>query len=135
MPCIKYLVTYLNTPPTIIFVQETKFTATKFTKHIQDLFPHYKLFFNNTHNVTQPTHQRMTYKAHQGAILTLIHNKYAYLDNPSKTFSHAIIFAFLQLIHIANQPLQSWLLITYIFPHTKKTYYWSLPSNKPSPTK
>jgi hypothetical protein len=44
-----------NTPnnPVIITIQETKLTATKSTKHIQNLFPQYKLIFNNTHALTR----------------------------------------------------------------------------------
>ena len=49
----------------IIAIQETKLTATKSTKYIQNLFPHYKLIFNNTHthlldvfNKESHTHQQ-----------------------------------------------------------------------------
>jgi hypothetical protein len=37
---------------TIINIQETKLTATKFTKYMQSLFFEYKLIFNNTHTLT-----------------------------------------------------------------------------------
>jgi exonuclease III len=36
------------TPPSVIAIQETKFTASKSTKYLQRLFPKYKMIFNNT---------------------------------------------------------------------------------------
>ena len=72
-----------NTPnnPTIITIQETKLTATKSTKYIQNLFPQYKLIFNNTHALTRCIQQRIPYTPARGGLLTLINNTYAYPSN------------------------------------------------------
>ena len=85
MPCLHDMVTYRQTPPTIIAIQETKLSVIKSTKHIQNLFPHYKLFFNNTHNITRIMHQIMTYRGYRGELLLLIHNKHVIPCNLSKT--------------------------------------------------
>ena len=39
MPCLQNLIIHHQQPPSIITIQETKLSATKFTKHIQRLFP------------------------------------------------------------------------------------------------
>ena len=52
MPCLQDLVTQFQIPPSVITIQETKLSATKSTKHIENLFPHYKFFLNNTHKIT-----------------------------------------------------------------------------------
>ena len=57
--------TFRNT--TIINIQETKLTATKSTKYIQNIFPKYKLIFNNTHALTRCIQQRMSYTPGKGA--------------------------------------------------------------------
>ena len=81
MPCIQELITNPQRPPSIIAIQETKLSATKSTNHIQRLLPQYKLFFNNTHNITRVTRQRMTYRGYRGGLLLLIHKTHAFLGN------------------------------------------------------
>ena len=68
----------------IIVIQETKLTATKSTKYIQNLFPHYKLIFNNTHALTRCIQQRIPYTPARRGLLTLINKKYAFLGNITK---------------------------------------------------
>ena len=116
MSCLHDLATYSQTPPIAITIQETKLTATKSTKHIQNLFLHYKFLFNNTYNITRIMRQRMTHRGYKGELLTLIHNKHAFLGNLSKIPTLADISPFLQIICIANQPLQPWLLINIYNP-------------------
>ena len=96
-----------------------------FTKHIQNLFPQYKFYFNNTHNITQASCQRMTYKGHRGGVITLIHNKYVYPNNLFKSPTHATISSsFLQSIYIANEALQLWLLVNlYVSSQRKHNAY------------
>jgi hypothetical protein len=86
------------------------------SRYIQNIFPHYKLLFNNTHNITRTMRQRMTHRGYRGGLLTLIHNKHAFPDNLSKIPTPANILPFLQIIRIANQSLQPWLLINIYTP-------------------
>ena len=51
LPNLHDIIRYTN--PAIIAIQETKLIATKSTKYIQNLFPQYKLIFNNTHALTR----------------------------------------------------------------------------------
>ena len=53
LPNLQSLITYTQTNTTIIIIQETKLTTTKSTKYFQNLFPQYKLVFNNTHALTR----------------------------------------------------------------------------------
>ena len=103
MPCLQDLITHHQQPPSIITIQETKLSATKSTKHIQRLFPQYKLFFNNTYNITRVTRQRMTYRGFRGGLFLLIHNKHAFPGNLSKIPTPADILPFLQITRIANK--------------------------------
>ena len=116
MPCLQDLIINHQNPPSIITIQETKLSASKSTTYIQRLFPQYKLFFNNTHNITRVTRQRMTYRGYQGGLLLLIHKKHAFPGNLTKISTPAEISPFLQIINIANQPLQSWLFINLYMP-------------------
>ena len=116
MPCLQDLITNSQKPPSIITIQETKHSATKSTKYIQNLFPQYKLFFNNTHNITWITRQKMTYKDYRGGLLLLIHNKHAFPGNLTKIPTSADIFSFLQITHITNQPLEPLLFINLYMP-------------------
>ena len=50
MSCLQKLVTHSETPSTIIIIHETQLTTTVSIQHIQDLFPHSKVFLNNTHH-------------------------------------------------------------------------------------
>jgi hypothetical protein len=62
------------TPPSIIAIQETKLIASKSTKYLQRLFPHYKIIFNNTTTPTQTRRiQGQPYNNPRGGLLTLIH--------------------------------------------------------------
>ena len=118
LPNLQSLISCTQTNTTIITIQETKLTATKSTKYIQNLFPQYKLIFNNKHALTRCIHQRMPYTPGRGGLLTLIHNKYAFPGNITKIPTPANISPYLQVIRIHNQPLQSWLLIhTYMPTH------------------
>jgi hypothetical protein len=49
---IHELVNSPTNPPAIIALQKTKLTTSKSTKYIQNLFPSYKLIFNNTNTAT-----------------------------------------------------------------------------------
>ena len=100
----------------IINIQETKLTATKSTKYIQNLFPEYKLIFNNTHALTRCVQQRMPYTPGRGGLLTLIHNKYAFPGNITKIPTPANISPYLQIIKINNHPLLPWLIIHMYMP-------------------
>ena len=53
---------------------------------------------------------------HRGGLLTLIHNQQAFPGNLSKIPTPVNISPYLQIIHIANQPLQPWLLINIYIP-------------------
>jgi hypothetical protein len=116
MPCLQDLISNSQEPPSIITIQETKLSATKSTKYIQRLFPQYKLFFNNTHNITRITRQRMPYRGYRGGLLLLIHNKHAFPGNLSKIPTSANISPYLQITRIANLPLQPWLLFNIYMP-------------------
>ena len=107
-----------NTPvePAIITIQETKLTATKSTKYIKNLFPNYKLIFNNTHALTRCMQQRMPYIPARGGLLTLINKKYAYPGNITKIPTPKEISPYLQIIKIDNKPLQTWLIIHMYMP-------------------
>ena len=97
LPNLQDIIQYTN--PAIIAIQETKLTATKFTKYIQNLFPHYKLIFNNTHAFTRFIQQRIPYTLARGGLLTSINQKYAFLGNVTKIPSSANISPYLQIIH------------------------------------
>ena len=100
----------------IIAIQETKLTTTKSTKYIQNLFPHYKLIFNNTHALTRCIQQRIPYTPTRGGLLTLINQNYAFQGNITKIPSPANISPYLQTIYVKNYPSQLWLLIHLYMP-------------------
>jgi exonuclease III len=116
LPNLQSLITHTQTNTAIITIQETKLTATKSTKYIQNLFPEYKLIFNNTHALTRCIQQRIPYTPGRGGLLTLIHNKYAFPSNITKIPTPTNISPYLQIIRINNQPLQPWLLIHIYMP-------------------
>jgi hypothetical protein len=64
-------ITNKPTPPSIIAIQKTKLTASKSTKYLQRIFPHYKMIFINTNTPTQTrrTH-RQPYNNPRGAYLS-----------------------------------------------------------------
>ena len=82
----------------IIAIQETKLTATKSTKYIQNLFLHYKLIFNNTHALTRCIQQRIPYTPAREGLLTLINQNYTFTGNITKIPSPANISSYLQTI-------------------------------------
>ena len=82
----------------IIHIQETKLTANKSTKYIQNLFPDFKLIFNNTHALSRCIQQRMPYTPGRGGLLTLIHIKYAFPGNVAKIPTPANISPYIQII-------------------------------------
>ena len=116
LPNLHNLITNTPNHPAIITIQETKLTATKSVKYIQNLFPQYKLIFNNTHALTRCIQQRMPYTPARGGLLTLINKKYAYPGNITKIPTPAEISPYLQIIEINNQPLQPWLIIHIYMP-------------------
>ena len=105
-----------HTNPAIIAIQETKLTATKSTKYIQNLFSQYKLIFNNTHALIKCIQQRIPYTPAREGLLTLINQKYAFPGNITKIPSPANISPHLQIIHIKNYPLQPWVIIHLYMP-------------------
>jgi hypothetical protein len=116
LPNLHQLISHTTNNPAIITIQETKLTATKSTKYIQNLFPQYKLIFNNTHALTRCIQQRIPYTPARGGLLTFINKKYAYPGNITKIPIPAVISPYLQVIEIKNQPLQSWLIIHIYMP-------------------
>jgi hypothetical protein len=116
------------TPPSIIAIQETKLTASKSTKYLQRLFPHYKMIFNNTNATTRTRQTRQTqgqpYNNPRGGLQTLIHQDYAFPRNITKIPTTANISPYLQIIKITNHPLPTYLLIhLYILTHIDDTTY------------
>jgi exonuclease III len=116
LPNLQYLITHTQLNTAVITIQETKLTATKSTKYIQNLFPQYKLIFNNTHALTRCIQQRMPYTPGRGGLLTLIHHKYAFPGNITKIPTPTNISPYLQIIRINNHPLQPWLIIHMYMP-------------------
>ena len=114
LPNLRDIIQHTNSA--IIVIQETKLTATKSTKYIQNLFRQYKLIFNNTHTLTRCIQQRTSYTPARGGLLTLINQKYAFPGNIPKIPSPANISPYLQIIHIKNHPLQSWLILHIYMP-------------------
>ena len=122
-PNLQNLINQSLTNIAIVIIQETKLTATKSTKYIQNLFPEYKLIFNNTHALTRCIQQRMPYTPGRGGLLTLIHNKYAAPRNIIKIPTPANISPYLQIIKIKNHPLLPWLIIHIYMPtHAEDTH-------------
>ena len=129
LPNLQSLINNSLNNTTIIHIQETKLTANKSTKYIQNLFPEFKLIFNNTHALTRCIQQRMPYTPGRGGLLTFIHHKYAFPGNVTKIPTPANISPYLQIIKINNHPLIPWLIIhmympthledTCIIPHLK----------------
>ena len=115
LPNIQDLIRHTN--PAITTIQKTKLTATKSTKYIQNLFPNYKLIFNNTHALTRCIQQRIPYTPARGGLLTLINQKYTFPRNITKIPSPVNISPYLQIIHVKNHPLQPWLIIHLYMPH------------------
>ena len=110
------LINHSPSNTSIINIQETKLTATKSTKHIQNLFPEYKLIFNNIHAFTRCIQQRMPYTPGRGGLLTLIHNKYTFPGNVTKIPTPSNISPYLQIIKINNHSLLPWLIIHMYMP-------------------
>ena len=123
LPNLQSLINHSFNNTAIINIQETKLTATKSTKYIQNLFPEYKLIFNNTHALTRCIQQRMSYSPGRGGLLTLIHSKYAFPGNVTKIPTPANISPYLQIIKINNHPLLPWIIIHMYMPtHVEDTH-------------
>ena len=58
----------------------------------------------------------MIYRGYQGGLLLLNHNKHAFPGNISKIPTPVAISPYLQIVRIANLPLQPWLLINIYMP-------------------
>ena len=123
LPNLQSLINHSLTNTSIINIQETKLTATKSIKYIQNLFHEYKLIFNNTHALTRCIQQRMSYTPGRDGLLTLIHNKYAFPGNVTKIPTPTNISLYLQIIKINNHPLLPWLIIHMYMPtHLEDTH-------------
>jgi hypothetical protein len=123
LPNLQSLINHSLRNTTIINIPETKLTATKSMKYIQNIFPEYKLIFNNTHALTRCIQQRIPYTPGRGGLLTLIHNKYAFPGNITKIPTPANISPYLQIIKINNHPLLPWLIIHMYMPtHLEDTH-------------
>ena len=116
LPNLQSLINNSLTNTAIIHIQETKLTANKSTKYIQNLFPEFKLIFNNTHALTRCIQQRMPYTPGRGGLLTLIHKKYSFPGNVTKIPTPVNISPYLQIIKINNHPLIPWLIIHMYMP-------------------
>ena len=116
LPNLQSLINYSLRNTAMINIQETKLTTTKSTKYIQNIFPDYKLIFNNTHALTRCIQQRMPYTPGRGGLPTLIHNKYAFPVNIIKIPTPANISPYLQIIKINNHLLLPWLIIHMYMP-------------------
>ena len=129
LPNLQSLINNSLNNTAIIHIQETKLPANKSTKYIQNLFPEFKLIFNNTHALTRCIQQRMPYTPGRGGLLTLIHKTYAFPGNITKIPTPTNISPYLQIIKINNHPLIPWLIIhmympthledIYLIPHLK----------------
>jgi exonuclease III len=121
LPNLHDLIKQPNGEPALIALQETKITATKSTKYIQNLFPTYKLIFNNTNTPTRCLNRRgIPFTPSHGGLLMLIHKTYAYPCNIHKIPTPASISPYLQIIKITNHPLQSWILLNLYMPSHAK---------------
>jgi hypothetical protein len=87
LPNIYELITSFANPPAILVLQETKLTVNKSIKYIQNLFPSYKLLFNNTNTATRCMIRRgIPYTPTRGGLLTLIYKTYSYPTNLTKMY-------------------------------------------------
>jgi exonuclease III len=114
-------ITNKPTPPSIIAIQETKLMASKSTKYLQRIFPHYKIIFNNNNTSTQTrrTHGQ-PYNNPRGGLLTLIHQQYAFPGNINKIPTTTNISPYLQIIKITNHPLPTFFPMHIYMPtHTE----------------
>ena len=116
LPNLQSLINNSLNNASIIHIQETKLTANKSPKYIQNIFLEFKLIFNNTHALTRCIQQRLPYTPGRGGLLTLIHKKYAFPGNISKIPSPINISPYLQIIKINNHPLLPWLIIHMYMP-------------------
>lgn len=58
----------------------------------------------------------MIYRGYTGGLPLLIHNKHAFPSSMAKIPTPADISQFFQIIHVANQPPQPWLLVDLYMP-------------------
>jgi hypothetical protein len=116
LPGITDLIQHTN-QPTIIMIQETKFSEQKSTKYLNKLFPNYALTFNNMHAKTTCNRRPyIPYKPHKGGLLTMIHKNYNFPRNIKKIPSPPDISPYLQIISIGNKPLKIIILINLYMP-------------------
>ena len=117
IPCLYSFIQQNNSA--IFLLQETKLTAKKPPKFIQNLFPNYKLIFNNTNKITQRSYYLdMEFRFPRGGLLTLIHNKYNYPTNITKTKIEPNLIPYLQIIKINNHLLIQIIIINlYMLSH------------------
>ena len=115
---IPYLYSFIQqNNPTIFLLQETKLTAKKPPKYIQNLFPIYRLIFNNIIKITQrPYYPGRELRPPMGGLLTLIHNKYNYPTNITKIEIEPNLIPYLQIIKINNHPLTQIIIINLYMP-------------------
>ena len=116
LPNILDIIHHIHTKLAMISIPKTKLIATKSTRYIQNIFSQYKFIFNSTHALTKCIQQRIPYTLSRGGLLRLIHTKYAYPNNITKIPTPTNISPYLQIIHIKNCPLQSWLILHLYMP-------------------
>jgi exonuclease III len=115
LPSLHTLINQME--PAILIIQETKLTAKKSPKYIQQNFPQYKLIFNNTHNHTTYRPQQGTpYTPPRGGLLTFIHNKHTCPGNITKIPTTPNITPYLQIIKITNLPLPPIIILNIYMP-------------------
>ena len=71
---------------------------------------------NNTHALIRCIQQRIPYTPIRRTLLTHINQNYTFIWNITKIPSPTNISAYLQIKHIKNHPLQSWLIIHSYMP-------------------
>ena len=115
---IPYLYSFIQqNNPIILLLQETKLIAKKPPKYIQNLFPNYRLIFNHINKITQrPYYLGRELRPPKGGFLTLIHNKYNYPTNITKTETKPNLIPYLQIIKINNHPLTQIIIINLYMP-------------------
>ena len=101
LSCLHALVN--QTKLAILTKQETKLTAKKFLKYIQNLYSKYKIILNNLNTSTRHTIIPGIPYEPRGGLLALIHNKYAHPNNINKIQTPTKISPYLQIIRLQNK--------------------------------
>ena len=115
IPCLYSFIQQNN--PAILLLQETILIAKNPPKYTQNLFPNYRLIFNNINKITQ----RLYYvdrelRPPRGGLLTLIHNKHNYPTNIIKTEIEPNLIPYLHLMKTNNHPLIKIIIISLYMP-------------------